>query len=74
MRTTLNVSDEVLEQVKQYAAARSMSTGDAVSRLLKQALSKPLGTRVENGFEVFDVPNDSPVVTLEHVQRMIDEL
>jgi len=74
MRTTLNINDEVLEQVKQYAAARSMATGDAASYLLKQALNRPLGTRIENGFEVFDVPEDSPVVTQEHVQRLIDEL
>ena len=74
MRTTLNIDDEVLEQVKQNAAARSMPTGQAASRLLNQALNKPLGTRIENGFEVFDLPDDSPIVTLEHVQKMIDEL
>ena len=74
MRTTLNIDDEVLEQVKQNAAARSMPTGQAASCLLNQALNKPLGTRIENGFEVFDLPDDSPIVTLEHVQKMIDAL
>ena len=73
MRTTLNIDDEVLEQVKQNAAARSMPTGQAASCLLNQALNKPLGTRIENGFEVFDVPGDSPVVTLEHALRIEDE-
>jgi hypothetical protein len=29
---------------------------------------------MENGFEVFDVPSDSPVVTLEHTLRLEDEL
>jgi hypothetical protein len=51
-----------------------MPTGQAASCLLNQALNKPLGTRIENGFEVFDLPDDSPIVTLEHVQKMIDEL
>jgi hypothetical protein len=74
MRTTLNINDEVLERVKEYAAARSMATGDAASYLLKQALNRPLGTRIENGFEVFDVPDDSPIVTLEHTLRLEDEL
>lgn len=74
MRTTLNISDDVLQQVKQFAAARSMPTGAAASFLLKQALNKPLGTRIEDGFEVFDVPEDSPVITQEHVQRLIDDL
>ena len=74
MRTTLDIQDEVLEQVKRYAVARSMPTGVAASYLLQQALNRPLGTRVENGFEVFDVPGDSPVVTLEHTLRLEDEL
>jgi hypothetical protein len=74
MRTTLNIKDEVLEQVRQFAAARSMPTGEAASYLLKQALNKPLGTRIENGFEVFDVPEGSPIVTLEHTLRLEDEL
>jgi len=74
MRTTLNIADEVLEQVREYAAARSMPTGEAASYLLNQALNKPLGTRIEGGFEVFDVPDDSPIVTLEQTLRLEDEL
>jgi len=74
MRTTMNISDDVLEQVKRYAAARAMPAGQAVSLLLKQILNKPLGTRIENGFEVFDLPADSPIVTLEHTLRLEDEL
>jgi hypothetical protein len=74
MRTTWNVDDEVVEQVKQYAIARSVPAGKAVSYLLKQALQRPLGTRIENGFVVFDVPDDSPIVTLEETLRLEDEL
>ena len=74
MRTTLNISDDVFNKLKQYAHTRSMPAGEAVSFLLRQALDRPLGTRMEDGFNVFDVPDDSPVVSQEHVQRMIDEL
>jgi hypothetical protein len=74
MRTTWNVDDDVVEEVKRYAMARSVPAGKAVSSLLKQALHRPLGTRVENGFEIFDVPIDSPIVTLEHTLRLEDEL
>jgi len=74
MRTTWNIDDDVLKEVKQYASARTISAGEAATSLLKQSLRRPLGTRVEQGFTVFDVPDDSPVVTQEHVQRMIDEL
>ena len=68
MRTTWNIDDDVLEEVKQYASARTISAGEAATSLLKQSLRRPLGTRVEQGFTVFDVPDDSPVVTQEHVQ------
>ncbi len=74
MRTTWNVDDEVVEEIKEYARARTMPAGKAVSFLLKQALRKPLGTRIENGFEVFDVPENCPIVTLEHTLRLEDEL
>ena len=74
MRTTFNIEDEVLDQVRNYARERTMPTGRAISTLLKKALKEPIGFRRENGFLVFDVPADSPVVTQEHVQRLIDEL
>lgn len=74
MRTTLDIQDDVLKQVRNYAVARSMPTGAAASYLLQQALNRPLGTRVEDGFEVFDVPDDSPMITLEHTLRLEDEL
>lgn len=74
MRTTWNVDDEIVEEIKEYARARKMPAGKAVGFLVKQALRRPLGTRMENGFEVFDVPDDSPIVTLEHTLRLEDEL
>jgi hypothetical protein len=74
MRTTVNLDEDVIAQVKHYARARSMPTGEAINRLLQQALHKPLGSRLEEGFLVFNVPEDSPVVTLEHTLRLEDEL
>jgi hypothetical protein len=74
MRTTWNIDDAVLEEVKQYARARAMPAGEAATYLLKESLHRPLGTRIENGFTVFDVPEDSPIVTLEHTMRLEDEL
>jgi hypothetical protein len=74
MRTTWNVDEEIVHEVKAYARARTMPAGKAVSVLLKQALQQRLGTRKEGGFEVFNVPEDSPIVTLEHTLRLEDEL
>jgi hypothetical protein len=74
MRTTVNLEEDVIAQVKHYALARSMPTGEAINRLLKQALHRPIGTRLEEGFLVFDLPKDTPIATLEDTLRLEDEL
>lgn len=56
MRTTLNLDDDVLESVKDYAQARSIALGEAVSRLVRRGLDAPFPTKLRNGIPVFDVP------------------
>ena len=46
MRITWNVDDEIVNEIKEYARARTIPAGKAVSYLLKQALQKPLDTRI----------------------------
>jgi len=74
MRTTWNIDDEVQREVKEYAEARSIPAGEAASLLIRRGLHAKIGTRRERGVLVFDIPADSPVVTYEHVQKLIDEL
>jgi len=74
MRTTLNLEDDVFEQVRQYAESRSVPMGKAVSELVRRGLTTPLPTRMVNGFQVVDLPPDSPVVTTEQVRRLEDDL
>jgi hypothetical protein len=74
MRTTLSLDDDVVPLVKRYAEGRSLSLGKAVSELILKGLKAPLPTRIENGFVVFDVPSDSPSITLELVNRLRDEV
>jgi hypothetical protein len=73
MRTTLDIRDDVLEQVKQYAAARSLSTGEATSLLLNRALKQPTPVRKDGHFYVFSPGEDEEAVTLEHALRIEDE-
>ena len=74
MRTTLNLEDDVLEDVKHYAAERRMALGKAVSDLVRRGLNAPFPTRVVNGWHVAVLPPDSPKVTTEDVRRLQDEL
>jgi hypothetical protein len=74
MRTTLSLDDDVIPLVKRYADGRSLTLGKAASELIRKGLRAPTPTRVENGFVVFDVPPDSPPITLELVNRVRDEI
>jgi len=74
MRTTLNVDDDIFPLIKDYAEARSLALGKAVSELVRKGLRAPLRTRVVNGIHVVDLPPDSPSITLEYVNRLRDEI
>ena len=74
MRTTLNLEDDVLEDVKRYAEQRRVPLGKAVSDLVRRGLNAPYPTRIVNGWHVAVLPPDSPKVTTEHVLRLLDEL
>jgi hypothetical protein len=74
MRTTLSLDDDLISRVKTYAASRDISLGKAVSELVRRGLHAPLQTRVVNGFRVVDLPEGSPVITLEHVREIETEM
>jgi hypothetical protein len=73
MRTTLNLDDEVLREVKTYAVNRSIPLGEAVSLLVRRGLSIPCPTRRVNGLLVFDPPGEIPPVSTAHVRRLEEE-
>ena len=74
MRTTLNLDDDVLELLKDYAESRSVPLGRAASELVRKGFSTPTPTRIVNGLVVFDVPPDSPRITSERVKELESEL
>jgi hypothetical protein len=73
MRTTLNLSEEALEQVKEYAAARSISLGEATSVLVIRGLKQRIPVRKDGNFFVFSPGDDAETITLEHALRIEDE-
>ena len=44
MRTTLEIRDDVLEKMKAYAAARSISNGSAATKLIERGLTAEVPT------------------------------
>jgi hypothetical protein len=58
MRTTLDIDDDVLQAVKELAEARGLTAGQALSALLRQALTPDRPVRMRNGIPV--LPRRSP--------------
>lgn len=74
MRTTLNLDDSVLDDLKEYAEQRSLALGKAASDLLRKGLASSTPTRLVNGFVVFEVPAESPKITTELVKKIESDL
>jgi hypothetical protein len=74
MRTTLDIKDEVLEKVKEYAAARSITKGAAVSEVLERGFNAEVPTKWENGILIFSPGPESEMITLEKALALKDAM
>jgi len=75
MRTTLDLDDRVLAAARELAAARRKSLGEVVSELAARGLRPdPNALAQEDGLPVFAVPRDAPPLTLEIVERALDDV
>jgi hypothetical protein len=72
VRTTLQIDDDVLEDVRGIARAEGRSLGAVISELARRSL-QPVGIVTVDGFPVFDVPADAPMVTSDDVARALEE-
>lgn len=73
MRTTLNLDDDVLERVKEYAQSRSLAIGKAASELVRRGLAAPVEMRLVNGFYTVVLPPHSRKVTSERVKQLLED-
>ena len=76
MRTTLDIEPDVLQAAKELAHFEGSTIGKVISSLVRLALKN----RSENSDAEFTYKNGVPVrpsrgevITLEHVQRIMDE-
>jgi hypothetical protein len=73
MRTTLNISEDALEQMKQFAEARSLSLGEAASVLVLRGSKRPVPVEKDGHFFVFSPGEGAETVTLEHALKIEDD-
>jgi plasmid stability protein len=74
MRTTLEIDDDVLKELRAMARATHRSLGRVASELLRDGLQPAeRGFREEEGIPVFDVPDDAPPISAEQVRAALEE-
>jgi hypothetical protein len=73
MRTTITLEDEAFATAKAYAKARALKFGQAVSELIRIGSTEKLPLKQKDGVWVFDLPPETPRVTAQQVQQMLDE-
>ena len=77
MRTTLDIDNDVLAAVKEKARKERKSAGRVISNIVREALTGPRSGAGEekfvykNGLKV--LASRGEVITLEHVEKIMDE-
>lgn len=69
MRTTLNIEDDALLEIKNYAQVREISLGQAASDLVHRGAAGLPRFKTKNGWVVFELPPD----TLPLTNEMLDD-
>jgi hypothetical protein len=73
MRTTLDIEDDVLLAVKQFAYQRHEPAGRVISELVRKALLPKTKCHQRNGVPLFPTKPGAKVVSLDLVNRLRDE-
>jgi hypothetical protein len=73
MRTTLIIEDDVLEVARNLADSEGKTLGQVISELARRGLPPQHQELLDEGFPVFKVKPNSKPITLEMVQRALEE-
>ena len=73
VRTTLVIDDDVLNAARNLSEAERRSLGEVISELARRGLAPRPESAEEDGFPVFAVSPGAKPITLEMVQKALDE-
>ena len=74
MRTTFTLDDDAAALAQNYAKARSLRFGKAVSELIRHAHAQSGGLKKKGSLWVIAAPPDRPKVASAKVKDMIEDL
>lgn len=73
MRVTINLDDDALAYIDQFAQGRPMSRGRAASELIRRGVSRPAPTHLADGLRIFSSSKHGSRVTAQHVRDLDSE-
>jgi hypothetical protein len=73
MRTTLTIDDDVLAAAKQFADARGLTLGEALSQLARATLTERRRHGTRNGIVLLPAPAAATAASLEDVNGLRDD-
>jgi hypothetical protein len=65
MRTTLNIDDDALAALREYAEKHRLSLGEAASDLISRGVEATPKFKKKNGWVILDLPSGAPPLTNE---------
>jgi hypothetical protein len=74
MRTTLTIDDDVLAAAKQFADARGLTLGEAISQLARATLTERRRFGTRNGVVLLPTPTEARAASLDDVNALRDDL
>jgi hypothetical protein len=74
MRTTVSIDDDVLEAARAIADQQNRPLGKILSDLARRSLHRREPRTMRNGVPLLSPRPDAPLVTLETVNALRDEL
>ena len=73
MRTTFTLDDDAAALAQNYANARSLRLGKAVSELIRRASAPPMALKKEGEVWVIQSPPGTPKVSSQQIKDMLED-
>jgi hypothetical protein len=73
MRTTFTLDDDAAALAQNYAKARSLRLGKAVSELIRRASAPPMTLKRKGEVWVIQAPPGTPKLSSEQVKDMLED-
>ncbi len=74
MRTTVDLDEDVLQAVKEFAELRNITAGQALSKLVRKALEPKQKSGVRNGVPLLPYVPGRPILTVAKVNEMLNDV